>query len=192
MAKKAGRVFVISSPSGGGKTTICKRLKRDRFDIRYSVSATTREPRPGEKNGRDYYFLKKSEFERLIKKKGFLEWTHNFGDLYGTPKNFVMKTVSKGKDVILSIDVKGATQIKKLYKDAVLIFVSPPSMKVWKRRLRKRRTETRDVLRHRLRVAKRELAYLKRYDYNIVNDSLKEAADALKSIIIAERNRVKR
>lgn len=188
--KKKGKIFVISSPSGGGKTTICKRLKEQRFDIEYSISATTRRPRADEKNRRDYYFLKKEDFIRLMRRNRFLEWANNFGDLYGTPKDFVKKTISKGKDVILSIDVKGAMQVKRAYKDAILIFLSPPSMEVLKRRLKNRNTEDKGVLLKRLKVAKRELACLHRYDYVIVNDNLARAVENLKSIIIVERSRI--
>ena len=192
MEKKRGRIFVISSPSGGGKTTICNRLKRGRFDVEYSVSATTRRPRSGERNGRDYIFISKDRFKSLKKKNKFLEWTNNFGDLYGTPKGFVKKAISQGRDIILSIDVKGAMQVRRLYKDAVLIFLLPPSLKLLKRRLKKRRTESRETAARRLRVARRELGYLQRYDYAIVNDSLKKAVEALRSIIIAERNRIRK
>ncbi len=192
MARKRGRIFVLSSPSGGGKTTILKRLKRERFNVVYSVSATTRPPRPGERNGRDYYFLKDSQFRRLVRRKKFLEWTDNFGDLYGTPLKFVKDALSKGRDIILSIDVKGAMQVKKIYRDAVLIFLLPPSMEVLKRRLKRRKSEGRKKRIKRLEVAKKELTYLDRYNYSIVNDSLAVAANALKSIIIRERNKARR
>lgn len=188
--KKKGRIFVISSPSGGGKTTICNRLKRERFKIKYSISATTRKRRVGEVNGRDYYFLQRKEFQRLIKRDKFLEWADNFGDLYGTLKASVKKAVSKGDDIILSIDVKGAMQVKGLCKDAILIFLLPPSFELLKMRLKKRKTEGKKMLAQRLKVAKKELTYLNRYDYVIVNDSLAKAVDALKSIIAAERNKI--
>lgn len=191
MAKKRGRIFVISSPSGGGKTTVCNRLKKGRFDIEYSVSATTRRPRPKERNGRDYYFLKKRDFERLINQKRFLEWTDNFGKLYGTPAEFVKEVISKGRDIMLSIDVKGAMQVKKIYKDAVLIFLLPPSKELLKRRLKRRKTEGKQTLARRLKIAQRELGYMDRYDYAVVNDNLAKAVDALRSIIVAERNRIK-
>jgi len=190
--KRNGKIFVISSPSGGGKTTICNRLKHGHFNIKYSVSATTRRRRPGESNGRDYYFLPKREFKRLIARNKFLEWTNNFGDLYGTPKDFVSKAIFNGKDIILSIDVKGAMQVKKMRKDAALIFLSPPSFKLLKNRLKARRTENKRTMSRRLKVAKKELTYLNRYDYIIVNDNLTKAVNTLKSIIIAERNRIRR
>ena len=127
----------------------------------------------------------------LTKRKRFLEWANNFGDFYGTPKRFVEETISKGKDIILSIDVKGAMQVKKIYKDAVLIFLLPPNFALLNKRLRKRQTEDRGTLARRLKVAKRELTYQNRYDYRIVNDNLAKAVNALKSIIAAERRRIR-
>ncbi len=190
--KKRGKIFVISSPSGGGKTTICKCLRESRFDVKYSISATTRQQRPGEKNGRDYIFLTEEQFKRQLEKKAFLEWEENFGDFYGTPKGYVKRVRAKGKDVILTIDVKGAMQVRKAVKDAVLIFIVPPSLKLLKERLKNRKTETRNMRERRLEAAKRELSYVKRYDYSIINDNLNKAVDTLKSIIIAERNKVNR
>ncbi|NQT07193.1 MAG: guanylate kinase [Candidatus Omnitrophica bacterium] len=192
MKRKRGKIFVISSPSGGGKTSVCTRLKKTRFDIKYSVSATTRTPRKGEVNGRDYHFFLKARFKRLIKSGKFLEWADNFGDLYGTPKNFVLNNIKRSKDVILAIDVKGAMQVKKMYKKAVLTFLMPPSMDVLKKRLKKRKTEKGRGLARRLKVAKKELAYLKRYDYVVVNDSLVRAVETFKAIITAERNKVEK
>jgi guanylate kinase len=189
--KKAGRIFVISSPSGGGKTTLCNRLKKERFAISCSVSATTRPSRAGEKDGVDYIFLSKERFRRLVGKKKFLEWTNNFGDLYGTPRGFVDRALKRGEDVMLPIDVKGAMRVKRLYPDAVLIFVVPPSLALLKRRLMRRKTEGREAAAKRLATARKEMAYVKKYDYAIVNDNLKRAVGVLKSIIAAERSRVK-
>lgn len=187
--KKKGRIFVISSPSGGGKTTVCNQLKKEGFNIQFSVSATTRLPRVGEQDGKDYYFLKKNAFKRLIRKNGFLEWAENFGNLYGTPKEFVLNAISKGNNIILPIDVKGAMQVKKIYKNAVLVFLLPPSMKLLKNRLKKRKTEEVRTLTHRLEVAKKELTYVNKYDYTIVNDRLDKAVETFKSIIAGERNK---
>ena len=192
MKKRRGRIFIISSPSGGGKTTVCNRIKKSRFDIAYSISATTRKRRSGEQNGRDYYFLSEGEFRRLIRKKGFLEWTDNFGSLYGTPKGAVEKSIKKGRDIILSIDVKGAMRVKGMYKNAVLIFLLPPSIADLKKRLKKRKTENKKTFARRINVAKRELTYLGKYDYVVVNDTLTEAVKVLKSIIITERGKTRR
>jgi guanylate kinase len=192
MAGKKGRIFVISSPSGGGKTTVCNRLRRGGLGLEYSVSATTRPPRSNEKNGRDYIFIDKDEFRRMKSRKRFLEWTNNFGDLYGTPARPVREALSKGRDVILSIDVKGAMQVKRLYRDAVLIFILPPSMGMLKTRLRRRKTENVKAAARRLEVAKREMTYLNRYDYAVVNDDLTEAVNSIKAIIMSERKRIGR
>lgn len=190
MARK-GMIFVISSPSGGGKTTICNALKKEHLNLVYSVSMTTRKPRRNERGGRDYAFVNKEEFRRLAQRNNFLEWTNNFGALYGTPKRFVLEALSKGKDVVLSIDVKGAMQVRRLYKTAVLIFLLPPSLRLLKKRLRMRRTEDKEGYKRRLKAAKRELAYSDRYDYAVQNDKLAKAVGALKSIIITEREKVR-
>ncbi len=192
MAKKRGIIFVISSPSGCGKTTVCNWLKRERFDITHAISVTTRHPRHSEKNGKDYYFIDKPEFRRLVRSNRFLEWANNFGDLYGTLKGPVGKVLSSGKDVILSIDVKGAMKVRAAFKNTVLVFLLPPSIETLRKRLTKRGTERTKTLGERLKVAKREMAYLKRYDYSIVNKKLAKAVDTLKSIIIAERSKTKR
>lgn len=191
MKRRKGNIFVLSSPSGCGKTTVCKRLKKERFNIEYSVSATTRLPREGEKDGKDYIFLSRKKFKALFSKKSFLEWTDNFGDLYGTPKAFIDKAISKGRDVILTIDVKGAMRVKKMRRESVLVFLLPPSMALLKKRLKGRMTESRESSEKRLKRARKELAYLKRYDYAIVNDNLAKAVELLKSIIVAERNRIR-
>ena len=190
--KRKGRIFVLSSPSGGGKTTLCNALKKGRFAVEFSVSATTRRPRSAERNGKDYMFIEKKEFKRLLAKKEFLEWTDNFGDLYGTPKRFVLNNLAKGRDVMLAIDVKGAMRVKKIFRDAVLVFVLPPSLGLLKRRLKARKTETREAAAKRLLIAEKELACAGNNDYAIVNDDLAETVEALKSIIIAERNRITR
>lgn len=188
--KRKGKIFIISSPSGGGKTTVCNILKKQHLDIKFSVSATTRNPRAGEKNDKDYIFLTKPEFIARLRKRGFLEWANNYGNLYGTPRDFVKKNIVRGKDVVLSIDVKGAMQVKKVVRDAVLIFILPPSMGVLKKRLKSRNTEGARTFNKRMKVARKELTYLKKYNYVIVNDSLAKAVEALKAIIVAERNKI--
>ncbi len=192
MKKRKGKIFVLSSPSGGGKTSICERLKKENFGVEFSVSATTRSPRANEKNGRDYIFLSEERFKKLRAQGKFLEWTHNFGDLYGTPKNFVKKILSSGKDAVLAIDVKGAMQIKKMERPSVLIFLLPPSFELLKKRLKSRRTEDKKTITKRLKIAKRELSCSNRYDYTVINNNLHEAVDTVKAIITAERNRVRR
>ena len=189
---RSGRIFIISSPSGGGKTTVCSRLKKTRPNIEYSISATTRRPRKGEKDGKDYHFLKKVEFLRRISRNDFLEWENNFGHLYGTPRGPVEKALSKGKDIMLAIDVKGAMQVKKAYPSAILIFLRPPSMILLKKRLSGRKTESPKTQRERLRIAKKELTYLKKYDHIIVNDKLDKAVKTLRSIITTKTHNIKK
>ena len=190
MAKKKGKLFIISAPSGSGKTTLCKRLIKRMPGIVRSVSLTTRPPRRSEKNGRDYLFVTKKEFEREKRKNNLLEWARNFGYYYGTPKDRVLKLLARGTDVILAIDVKGAMKIKRLYPKGVFIFVLPPSMAELKNRLRKRKTDGRLEISKRMKVARRELSYLPKYTYSAVNDNLKKATDKLEAIVIAERCKI--
>ena len=188
--RKKGRLFIISAPSGSGKTTLCKRLIKRVPPIVRSISLTTRPPRRSEKNGRDYLFVTKKEFEREKRKNNLLEWARNFGYYYGTPKDRVLKLLARGTDVILAIDVKGAMKIKKLYPKGVFIFVLPPSMAELKNRLRKRKTDGRLEISKRIKVARRELSYLPKYTYSVVNDNLKKATDTLEAIVIAERCKI--
>ena len=182
-----GRIFVISAPSGSGKTTLTNALiKRGRCLVR-SVSMTTRSRRKGERNKKDYYFVTEKEFKKHISRGGFLEWAKNFRNFYGTPRRFVEDSIKKGKDVILAIDVKGAMQIRKAVPAAVLIFVVPPSRRELRRRLRKRNTEHKTSISTRLKVAGKEMTYIPKYDYVVVNDSIEKAVGKLRTIIAAER-----
>ena len=187
MARKKGKIFVVSAPSGSGKTTLCTALAGRSRKITQSVSMTTRPPRRGEKNGRDYYFVTEREFRKDIEKGRFLEWDRNFGNFYGTPRRHVEDSLKKGKDVILSIDVKGAMQVKKSCPEAVFIFIKPPTFSELKKRLKKRNTEREASISERLEVAKKEMAYASKYNYVIVNDSLSKATKRLKYILESER-----
>lgn len=191
MTKKKGKLFIISAPSGCGKTTLCNSLLKRMPGLTRSVSLTTRPPRENERNGRDYFFVTKKEFEKKVKRKNLLEWAVNFGSYYGTPKAKVLRLLQKGKDVVLLIDVKGAMKVKKLYAKGVFIFILPPSISDLRRRLRKRKTDSSREISKRIKIAKREISYLPKYTYTIVNDNLKKAIDRLKAIIIAERCKVK-
>jgi len=191
MAKKQGKIFVVSAPSGSGKTTLCARLIKSDRKLVQSISTTTRVPRKGERNRRDYFFINKKEFKKNIAKKKFLEWAINFGNFYGTPRKFVEDSVKNGKDAILSIDVQGAMQVKKTCPKAVFIFIAPPSFAELYKRLRRRNTECKTTIKARLKVAKKELAYISKYEYVVVNDSLEKALGKLRAIITAERCRVK-
>jgi len=190
MAKRKGRLFIISAPSGSGKTTLCERLMKRVPHIARSTSLTTRPPRRGERDKRDYIFVTRKEFEDKVKKKNLLEWARNFGYYYGTPKDRVLRLLAGGTDVILAIDVKGAMKIKKLYPQGVFIFILPPSMAELKNRLSKRKTDEGIEISNRMMVARRELSYLPKYTYSVVNDNLKKALDKLEAIVIAERCKV--
>ncbi len=180
----SGRVFVISSPSGGGKTTLVQRLRHQAPRLVRSVSVTTREPRPGERPGRDYRFVTPARFRYLIRSKQLLEWAKVHNAYYGTPKRPVVNTLSRGRDVILSIDVQGARQVRRaLGTRAVLIFLLPPSMADLRHRLMGRRTDPPAAIRRRLAAARREIACASWYDHTVINDRLSQAVARVKSII---------
>jgi guanylate kinase len=192
MKKRKGILFIISAPSGSGKTTLCTRLVESVDSLYRSISMTTRAPRPGEKDGMDYIFIEKPEFIKRLTKDEFLEWAKVFGEHYGTPKKHIMHMLKRGSDVLLSIDVQGAMKIKRLKLDAVYIFILPPSIAMLKERLVNRSTDSKEAIRGRLRIAKKEIASSQKYDYVIVNNRLEPALDNLRAIIIAERCRVTR
>lgn len=188
-----GILFVVSAPSGAGKTTMLKKVMDDLPGLVFSVSFTTRAPRTGEEEGRDYHFISAEEFRRIRSRQpsGFLEWAEVHGNLYGTGREEVEHHLRAGRDVILDIDVQGAMQIRKT-SAPVLIFIAPPSPSELESRLRKRGTETGGAIALRLENARREMRYTDEYDYLIVNDRLSEAVDCLRSIIVAERCRRRR
>ncbi|WP_456153478.1 guanylate kinase [Mogibacterium sp.] len=185
-----GRLFVISGPSGAGKGTICKKLLES-VDISLSTSMTTRAPRPGEIDGKDYYFVTVDEFEEKIANGGMLEYARVFDNIYGTPKDMVIKQLERGRDVILEIDVQGGLQIKKkMPEQAVLVFVLPPDLATLRQRIIDRGTETEEVIDKRFNEAINEIKLIGEYDYYVVNDELDDAVYDLSAIIMAERRRV--
>ena len=185
-----GRLFVISGPSGAGKGTICKKLLKA-VDISLSTSMTTRSPRPGEVDGKDYYFVTVEEFEEKIKNDGMLEYARVFDNIYGTPKDMVIKQLEKGRDIVLEIDVQGGLQVKKkMPEQAVLVFVLPPDLATLRQRIVNRGTETEDVIDKRFSEALNEIKLIGEYDYYLVNDELDDAVYDLQAIIMAERRRV--
>lgn len=189
----AGRVFVVSGPSGGGKTTVVNALLKRMPTLVRSVSVTTRRRRPSERNGFDYRFLSWQTFRRLRSSGALLEWATVHQAFYGTPKATVERALARGRDVILSIDVQGAQQVRRrLGSRAVLVFLKPPSLSALRARLLKRRTETPQTLHKRLAVARRELSCVRWYDYAVVNRRVAEAAEQLKAIVLAERLRIPR
>ena len=183
-AGRQGRVFVVSSPSGGGKTTVVRRLLRTTPGLVRSLSVTTREPRPGERRGRDYQFVSPAAFQRLRRSGALLEWAKVHGAFYGAPKRPVTRTLAQGRDIVLSIDVNGARQVRRaLGRRAVLVFLLPPSMRHLHQRLKRRRTETPGAIRRRLAAAKRELACAAWYDYTVVNDRLDQTVNTVGAIM---------
>ncbi len=191
-SKRKGILFIVSAPSGCGKTTMCARLLKETPDLVRSISVTTRQPRKDEKEGVDYYFVSPAKFQSLQKRKEFAEHAKVFGKFYGTPIGPIKKALKNNKDVLLSIDVQGASQIKNAFgKQCVSIFILPPSFEALKQRLVSRRADTKREIEKRLKVAKKELACLSSYDYAVVNHNLTKAVLQLKAIVMAERNRVK-
>lgn len=179
---KKGKLIIVSGPSGSGKSTVTKIVK-DRLNIPLSVSATTRKPRTGEINGKDYYFLTEEEFKEKIKNDEFYEYANVHGNYYGTLKETVQENLDKGLDVILEIDVQGALIAKEKKKDAVLVFFKTKDMKVLEERLRKRKTDSEEVIKIRLENALKELEYENRYNYTIINENIEDACQELINII---------
>jgi guanylate kinase len=179
-----GKIIVISSPSGGGKTSIVRRILSEFPEIVFSVSATTRPKRPDEINGVHYFFLTEKEFEEKIKNNEFIEWERFYDYYYGTLKTFVLDNIENGKTVLLEIDVKGALSVKKLFPDAILIFIDVPSFEELVERLKKRRTESESDLQKRIDRAKMELSYKDKFDYIFVNKDLEEVTSQIKSLLI--------
>jgi guanylate kinase len=184
-----GLLVVISGPSGAGKGTICMQLLMEMSFLKVSVSATTRKPREGEKDGIDYFFIEEEEFLKRVKNNEFLEYAKVYGNYYGTPKEEVFKQLKAGKDIILEIDIQGALQVKKNYPMGVFIFILPPSLTELKNRIEGRGTDSKEVILRRMESAYDELNYAFQYDYVVVNDWVDIATEKIKHIILAEKNR---
>lgn len=189
--KNKGLLIVISGPSGAGKGTICKDLV-SKGNFYLSVSATTRSPRKGEEDGINYFFTTKEAFKQGIENDDFLEYAEVYGNYYGTPKSKVMKMIEDGMDVILEIDIQGALKVKENYSDGVFIFILPPSMEELKNRIIQRASETPESLMLRFKSAYKEINYVSKYNYAVVNDMVDNAVDKIECIISAERCRVDR
>ena len=183
--QKRGNLFVISAPSGAGKTTLCQKLLHKMPDMKLSVSYTTRESRKGEKNDVDYTFVTRERFKKMIDRGEFAEWATVHGNLYGTSIKRVKELNSKGYDIILDIDIHGAVQLRKSYEGAVYIFVLPPSMEALEKRLVNRKTDSDEIIRNRLDIAKAEMSHYENYDYIIINDSIDKAYKELESIVLS-------
>ena len=190
--KRHGILFIISAPSGAGKTTLCKEVVDIFQNLRHSVSYTTRSPRPGEVHGRDYIFVSPAEFEKMIRAGEFAEWAEVHGNLYGTAIKTLDEYRTRGIDVILDIDCQGARQLKERYGEGVFIFILPPSFHELRRRLDIRNSDSDEVKERRIRNAADEIKELGWYDYIIVNDVFSKAVEELKSVLIAEQCRTSR
>ena len=190
--KRRGLLFVLSSPSGAGKSTIARMLLGSDDGISMSVSATTRPRRPGEKDGRDYHFVTPEQFEEMVAAGEFLEWAHVFGHRYGTLKREVVKAIEGGRDVLLDIDWQGTQQLKQVDPDIVRVFILPPSMKELERRLTRRGTDSEDVIRQRMDRATAEISHWAEYDYVLINNDAEKCRELVHTILKAERLKASR
>lgn len=185
---RRGLMFILSSPSGAGKTTLADRLLKKDGEMVLSISATTRERRPGEAHGQDYFFVSEDEFFRMRDNSEFMEWANVFGHYYGTPRSLVEDTLRQGKDVLFDIDWQGAQQLDEVAgEDVVKVFILPPSRSELERRLRQRAQDPEDVVQKRMAKADAEMSHWAEYDYVIVNYDLNESEELLRSILFAER-----
>ncbi len=180
-------LIVLSSPSGGGKSSVCRALLAADPKLQYSVSVTSRPPRPGEVNGRDYWFVSEDEFLKLIEQNAFYEWARVHDNYYGTRRDIVEAKLAQGHDVVMDLDVVGGLTIKKLCDRSVLIYVLPPSLKVLEERLRARGTDPEPVIQKRLRNARHEINFAEKYDFVVINDDLEFTVATIRRIIEAQR-----
>ena len=185
--KNRGSLFIVSAPSGAGKTTLCMKLVSSLPDLKFSVSYTTRRPRPGEINNRDYTFITRADFLAMVGRREFVEWAEVHGALYGTSRARLEEIMDSGSDVILDIDTRGAMQIKNRHEEGTYIFVLPPSMDILKQRLEKRMTNSQEDIEQRLRTAVSEIRNYSEYDYVIINDIFEKALKEFEAIIVSHR-----
>lgn len=185
-----GSLYVVAAPSGAGKTTLVQRLLQQERDIRLSVSYTTRPPRPGEENGREYNFIDAERFRHMIGQGEFLEWAEVHGNFYGTSKTWIVNRIVDNHDVLLEIDWQGAQQVRALFPEAIGVFILPPSLEALELRLRGRGTDSPDVIARRLAAAQAEMRHVGEFDYVIINDSLEQAVEDIRSVVRASRLRL--
>lgn len=183
---------VVTAPSGTGKTSICRAVAKEQKDVSYSISVTTRSPRKGEKNGKDYIFVSEKRFKQLAAAGKLVEWAVIYGNYYGTPKKRLRESLDKGRCIILALDHNGGESIKKNYPGAVLVYLLPPTMTELRKRLKGRNTDRRSSIQRRLKSARQELLHAKKYDYLVVNKKLGDTVGTLRAIIAAESHRRER
>lgn len=191
-SERRGILYIISAPSGAGKTTLCKQIVASVSGLWHSVSFTTRKPRPGEEHGREYFFIEEKVFHDMVERNEFLEYAHVYSNWYGTPRKPLMEKMEQGIDVLLEIDVQGALQIKKKFGDAVYIFILPPSMDILRARLQGRGSDSQEEILRRLQKVKEEVWCFREYYYIVRNDDLAQSLRDLQSIFVAERLKTKR
>ncbi|MGM0417646.1 MAG: guanylate kinase [Thermodesulfobacteriota bacterium] len=183
-----GKVFVVSAPSGAGKSSLCSYLVKNIPGLHFSVSYTTRAPRSGEKNGREYFFTDESDFEKRISQGEFVEWARVHGNYYGTSKKYIENAAKKGENILLEIDVQGAAQIKKVMPESFLIFILPPSFEELKNRLLHRATDSEEIIEKRLTAAADEMSKADLFDYQIINDDFEKSSSELAELVTAAIN----
>ncbi|MEH7652523.1 guanylate kinase [Bacillus safensis] len=188
--KERGLLIVLSGPSGVGKGTVRQAIfSQEDTEFEYSISVTTRKPREGERNGVDYFFKTREEFEHMIENKKLLEWAEYVGNYYGTPVDYVEQTLSEGKDVFLEIEVQGALQVREAFPEGLFIFLAPPSLSELQNRIITRGTESEELIRNRMAAAKEEIEMMDAYDYVVENDDVELACERIKAIVLAEHLR---
>ena len=190
--KTHGQLIVISGPSGCGKDTVVKEVLKTNPNAWLSVSCTSRKPRPGEVNGKDYFFLSRDEFEKKIADGDLLEYAEYAENYYGTPKDIIVEKINQGIDVILVIEIQGALKIKEILKETIFVFILPPTIKELRRRLEGRKTETKEVMMKRFKTAYKEINEVNKYNYVVINDVVEDAATTVNAIIASEKCRVDR
>ena len=183
----SGNLFVVAAPSGAGKTTLVRMLLEREASVHLSISYTTRSPRPGEQHGREYHFIDTVEFQAMIARHEFLEWAEVHGNFYGTSQKWIADQLAAGRDVLLEIDWQGAQQVRKLFPQAIGIFILPPSMEELTRRLTGRGTDSADVIARRLAAVQAEMRHVGEFDYVIINDQLAQALEELLAVVRASR-----
>jgi guanylate kinase len=189
MARVSGKLFILSAPSGTGKTSLTKSLLRKDINLWLSISYTSRLMRPSEVEGHDYFFVERNVFEQMLGDGEFIESAEIYGNLYGTSQKWINEAISSGKDILLEIDGQGARQVRKIFSDVVSIFVLPPSLEVLENRLKDRNQDSKEVIAKRMAAAKEEISHVSEYDYVIINDNIDIALRDLVSVVQSERLR---